>query len=52
MPPYVSLNNWTDQGIRVGREIVQRAARAARADEIAQKQGARFERTPPIEGEG
>jgi uncharacterized protein with GYD domain len=48
MPTYVSLINWTDQRIRVGRETVQRGARA---DEIAQKHGARFKRTPPIEGE-
>ena len=48
MLTYVSLINWTDQRIRVGRETVQRGARA---DEIAQKHGARFERTPPIEGE-
>jgi len=49
MSTYVSLINWTDQGIRVGRETVQQAARAD--EEIAQKHGARFERTPPIEGE-
>jgi uncharacterized protein with GYD domain len=41
MPTYVPLINWTDQGIRVGRETVQRAARA---DELAHKHGARFER--------
>jgi uncharacterized protein with GYD domain len=41
MPTYVSLINWTDQGIRNVKETVDRAARA---EELAQKYGGRFER--------
>jgi uncharacterized protein with GYD domain len=41
MPTYVSLINWTDQGIRNVKETVDRAARA---EDLAQKYGARFER--------
>ncbi len=41
MPTYVSLINWTDQGIRNVKETVDRAAKA---EELLQKYGARFER--------
>ena len=41
MPTYVSLINWTGEGIRNVKETVDRAARA---DELAQKHGGRFER--------
>ena len=37
MPTYVSLLNWTDQGIRNVKETLQRADSAA---ELAQKHGA------------
>ena len=40
MPTYVSLFNWTEQGIRTVRDTLDRAERAA---EIAQKHGARLE---------
>ncbi len=40
MPTYVSLINWTEQGIRTVRDTLDRAERAA---EIAQKHGARLE---------
>ncbi len=40
MPTYVSLLNFTDQGIRTIKETLSRAERAA---EIAQKHGARLE---------
>ena len=36
MPTYVSLINWTDQGIRTVKETLQRADSAA---ELAQKHG-------------
>jgi uncharacterized protein with GYD domain len=36
MPTYISLINWTDQGIRSVRETLQRADRAT---ELAQKHG-------------
>ena len=39
MPTYVSLFNWTDQGIRNVRETLDRAQKS---DELAQKHGARF----------
>ena len=39
MPTYVTLINWSDQGIRNVRETLDRAAKA---DELAQKYGARF----------
>ena len=42
MPTYVSLINWTDQGIRTVKETVDRAARF---EELAQKHGASLERT-------
>jgi uncharacterized protein with GYD domain len=41
MPTYVSLINWTDQGISNVKETVDRAAKA---EELLQKYGARFER--------
>ncbi len=41
MPTYISLTNFTDQGIRTVRETLERAQRAA---ELAQKHGARLER--------
>jgi uncharacterized protein with GYD domain len=41
MPTYVSLLNFTDQGITTVRETLERAERAA---ELAQKHGARLER--------
>lgn len=40
MPTYVSLVNWTDQGIRNVSETLERSKRA---EEIAQKHGARIE---------
>jgi uncharacterized protein with GYD domain len=39
VPTYVSLFNWTDQGIRNVRETLDRAQKS---DELAQKHGARF----------
>jgi uncharacterized protein with GYD domain len=42
MPTYVSLINWTDQGIRTVRETVDRAAKF---QELAQKHGARLQQT-------
>ncbi len=41
MPTYVSLINWTEQGIRTVRETLERAERAAELAE--QKYGARLE---------
>jgi uncharacterized protein with GYD domain len=41
MPTYLTLLNFTNQGIRVIRETLERAERAA---ELAQKHGARLER--------
>ncbi len=41
MPTYVTLINWTNQGIRTVRETLDRADRAA---ELAQKHGASLER--------
>jgi uncharacterized protein with GYD domain len=41
MPTYISLINWTDEGIRSVKETLDRAARA---EELAQKYGGRFER--------
>jgi uncharacterized protein with GYD domain len=40
MPTYVTLMNWTDQGIRTVRETVQRRDQA---DSLAEKHGARIE---------
>ncbi len=40
MPTYVSLINWTDQGVRTVNETLDRSDRI---QEIAQKHGARFE---------
>ena len=40
MPTYITLLNFTDQGIRTVRETLDRAERAA---EFAQKHGARLE---------
>jgi uncharacterized protein with GYD domain len=40
MPTYVSLINWTDQGIRNVRDTLDRSERVA---EAAEKYGARFE---------
>ena len=40
MPTYVTLMNWTDQGIRTVRETVQRRDQA---DALADKHGARIE---------
>ncbi len=40
MPTYVSLINWTDQGIRNVRDTLDRAERVT---EAAEKYGARFE---------
>ncbi len=40
MPTYVSLINWTDQGIRTVKETLDRSDRV---QEIAQKHGASFE---------
>jgi uncharacterized protein with GYD domain len=41
MPTYVSLINWTDQGIRNAKQTVDRATSA---EELAQKYGGSFER--------
>ena len=41
MPTYVTLMNWTDQGIRTVRETMQRRDQA---DALAEKHGARIER--------
>jgi uncharacterized protein with GYD domain len=41
MPTYLTLINFTDQGIRTVTETLDRAERAA---ELAQKHGARLER--------
>jgi uncharacterized protein with GYD domain len=40
MPTYVTLMNWTDQGIRTVRDTVDRRGQA---DELAQKHGATIE---------
>jgi uncharacterized protein with GYD domain len=40
MPTYVSLINWTDQGIRTVRETLDRAVKF---EELAQKHGASLE---------
>jgi uncharacterized protein with GYD domain len=40
VPTYVSLLNWTDQGIRNVRDTLERSSRA---EELAQKHGARIE---------
>ncbi len=40
MPTYVSLINWTDQGISAVKDTLDRSDRAA---EAAEKYGARFE---------
>src|SRR4028119_782228 len=40
MPTYVTLMNWTDQGIRTVRDTVNRRGQA---DELAQKHGANIE---------
>ncbi|HZY56270.1 MAG TPA: GYD domain-containing protein [Rubrobacteraceae bacterium] len=40
MPTYVSLLNWTAQGIRNVRDTLERSDRAA---EVAEKYGARFQ---------
>jgi uncharacterized protein with GYD domain len=40
MPTYVTLMNWTDQGIRTARETVQRRDQA---DALAERHGARIE---------
>ncbi len=40
MPSYVTLMNWTDQGVRTATETVQRRDQA---DALAQKYGARIE---------
>jgi uncharacterized protein with GYD domain len=40
MPTYVTLMNWTDQGVRNVRDTVQRRGQA---DELAQKHGATIE---------
>jgi uncharacterized protein with GYD domain len=40
MPTYISLINWTDQGIRTIRETLDRATKF---DELAQKHGASLE---------
>ena len=40
MPTYISLLNWTDEGIRNVRDTVDRARRAA---DLAEKHGVRFE---------
>jgi uncharacterized protein with GYD domain len=41
MPTYVTLMNWTDQGVRNVRDTVQRRGQA---DELAQKHGATIEK--------
>ena len=40
MPTYVTLMNWTDQGVRTVRDTVDRRGQA---DELAQKHGATIE---------
>ena len=40
MPTYVTLMNWTDQGIRTVRDTVHRSEQA---DALAEKHGARIE---------
>jgi uncharacterized protein with GYD domain len=40
MPTYVSLLNWTEQGIRNVKDTAERANRAA---EVVEKHGGRFE---------
>ena len=40
MPTYITLMNWTDQGVRTSKESVQRRDRA---DALAEKYGARIE---------
>ncbi len=40
MPTYVTLMNWTDQGVRTVRDTVHRRGQA---DELAQKHGATIE---------
>ena len=40
MPTYISLVNWTDQGIRNIKDTLERAQRTA---EVAQKHGARLQ---------
>jgi uncharacterized protein with GYD domain len=42
MPTYVVLMNWTDQGARADRDTVRRREQA---DALAEKHGARIERT-------
>jgi uncharacterized protein with GYD domain len=42
MPTYISLVNWTDQGMRNVRDTVQRLGRGA---EVAQKYGVRLQQT-------
>ncbi len=41
MPTYVTLMNWTDQGVRTVGDTVHRREQA---DELAQKHGAKIER--------
>ena len=41
MPTYVSLINWTDQGVRTVKQTLDRAAMT---EEIGQKYGASLER--------
>jgi len=40
MPTYITLMNWTDQGIRTASETVQRRDKA---DELAQRYGVKLE---------
>jgi uncharacterized protein with GYD domain len=40
MPTYITLMNWTDQGIRTASETVQRRDKA---DELAQRYGVKIE---------
>ncbi|MDP8948682.1 MAG: GYD domain-containing protein [Actinomycetota bacterium] len=40
MPHYITLMNWTDQGIRTARETVQRRDRS---DALAEKHGGKIE---------
>ena len=40
MPTYVTLMNWTDQGVRTVRDTVHRREQA---DELAEKHGAKIE---------
>ncbi len=42
MPTYVTLMNWTDQGIRTARDTVHRREQA---DALAQKYGAKIEQS-------